>query len=90
MNASGPTPPPPAARDAAGADVRFFELAGVNARAALAPLADAWRSTGAQVELLSAVDQDDLWLLVARGGDEPDALPVPSGARVWRFRRVAS
>ena len=90
MKASGPTPPPPTAPDPAGADVRFFELAGADARTALAPLADAWRRAGAEVEVLAAVDQDALWLLVARGGGEPDALPVPSGARVWRFRRVAS
>ncbi len=68
--------------------MRFFELAGTDARGVLAPLADAWRRTGADVELLTAVDQDDLWLLVARGGHEPDAAPVPSGARVWRFRSV--
>ena len=82
--------PPPTASNAGDPDVRFFELAGTEAQEALAPLAEAWRRTGADVELLTAVDQDDLWLLVARGGREPDALPVPSGARVWRFRSVAS
>ncbi len=89
MTDSRPTPPPSSAPDAGDLDVRFFELAGAGARAALAPLADAWRRTGADVELLTAVDQDDLWLLVARGGREPEALPVPIGARVWRFRSVA-
>lgn len=84
-----PIPPPPSASGAGDIDVRFFELAGTDARAALAPLADAWQRTGADVELLAAVDQDDLWLLVARGGHEPDVLPVPRGARVWRFRSVA-
>ncbi|MFN2321936.1 MAG: hypothetical protein ABR510_03130 [Trueperaceae bacterium] len=88
MTDTRPIPPPPAV-DAGDLDVRFFELAGPDARAALAPLADAWRRTGALVELLSAVDQDDLWLLVVRGGHEPEALPVPRGARVWRFRSVA-
>lgn len=82
--------PPPSASDAGDLDVRFFELAGPDARGALAPLAEACRRTGADVELLAGVDQDDLWLLVARGGSEPDALRVPLGARVWRFRRVAA
>ena len=89
MTDSGPTPPPMGALDAGGLEVRFFELAGTDAAATLAPLADAWRRTGAAVELLAAVDQDDLWLLVARGGDEPPAPPVPTGTRVWRFRSVA-
>ena len=88
MTDSRPIPRPSTA-SARDLDVRFFELAGADARAALAPLAEAWRSAGADVELLLAVDQDDLWLLVARGGGEPGACPVPSGARVWRFRSVA-
>lgn len=88
MTDSRPIPPPSAA-EASDLDVRFFELAGPDARAALTPVSDAWRRTGAEIELLAAVDQDDLWLLVVRGGREPDALPVPRGARVWRFRSVA-
>ena len=88
MTDSGPIPPPPSAGEADDLDVRFFELAGADAQAALAPLADAWRRTGADVELLIAVDQDDLWLLVARGGSEAEALTVPPGTRVWRFRSV--
>ena len=89
MTDSGPIPPPSSAVEADELDVRFFELAGADAQATLEPIADAWRRSGANVELLTAVDQDDLWLLVARGGREPDALPVPRGARVWRFRSVA-
>ncbi len=89
MTDSRPIPPPSSAMEAGDLDVRFFELAGSDARAALAPLADAWRRAGAEVELLAAVDQGDLWLLVARGGREPDALPVPQRARTWRFRSVA-
>ena len=83
-----PTPPPPAAA-AGGLEVRFFELAGTGARGALAPLAEAWRRAGADVELLSALDQTDLWLLVARGGSEPRPYPMPPGTRVWRFRSEA-
>jgi hypothetical protein len=89
MTDSGSTPPPSAGTDAGAVDVRFFELAGADAPAALAPLALAWRRAGADVELLAAVDQRDLWLLVARGGGEALATPVPTGARVWRFRSVA-
>lgn len=80
----------PAARATADADVRFFELAGAGARAALGSLADACQRAGADVELLSAVDQDGLWLLVARGGTELPSLAVPTGARVWRFRSAAT
>ena len=89
MTDSRPIPPPSTASDASDRDVRFFELTGADARGVLAPLADAWRRSGADVELLTAVDQDDLWLLVARGGHEPEATQVPSGARVWWFRSVA-
>jgi hypothetical protein len=73
----------------ADADVRFFELAGPDARAALDALAAAWRRAGADVELLAAVGQPDLWLLVARGGAEPASPAAPPAARVWRFRKVA-
>ena len=90
MSDPRPTLPPSSTPRAVDQDVRFFELAGADARVALAPLADAWRRTGADVELLTAVGQDDLWLLVARGGTEPEAAPVPPGARAWRFRSVPS
>lgn len=88
MTETAPNPPPVAEHDG-GHDVHFFELTGIDARSTLAPLAVAWRRVGADVELLAAVDRDDLWLLVARGGSEPASLPVPAGARVWRFRSVA-
>ena len=88
MTDSRPTPPPLAA-PAGGREVRFFELAGTDARSALAPLAEAWRREGADVELLTSVERGDLWLLVARGGREPHAHLVPTGTRVWRFRSEA-
>lgn len=89
MTDLGPTPPPSPAPAEDAPDVRFVELAGADARAALVALADAWRRAGADVELLAAVDQEDLWLLVARGGGERDAPGVPQRARVWRFRSAA-
>jgi hypothetical protein len=89
MTDLGPTPPPSPAPAADPPDVRFVELAGADARAALLPLADAWHRAGADVELLAAVDQEDLWLLVARGGGEPHGPDVPKRARVWRFRSAA-
>jgi hypothetical protein len=89
MTDPGTTSPTSAAFEADPLEVRFFELSGTDAADALAPLADAWRGAGADVELLAAIDQDDLWLLVARGGGEPAAPRVPTGTRVWRFRSVA-
>lgn len=69
-------------RDDRRAEVHFVELAGPGARAALAPVAAEARAAGGAVELLAAVDQADLWLLLVRGASPA----VPQGARHWRFR----
>ena len=65
--------------------VTFFELAGAGARDELAALGERASAAGAACELLVSETQEDLWLLVCRGGPLTDA---PAGARTWRFRRV--
>lgn len=81
---------PSTPHDGADAEVvRFFEIAGADARGLLEPLAAAWRAAGAATDLLASLDRDDLWLLVVRGGraGEVVARPAPS-VRTWRFRSV--
>ncbi len=76
--------------DLEGPDVvRFFELAGPAARTVLEPLGRAWRTAGAQTELLASLDRADLWLLVVRGGSGAErAAPDDPALRTWRFRQV--
>lgn len=68
--------------EAAEALVHFVELAGPGAPAELARAAARARAAGADVELLAAVDQAELWVLLVRGASPT----VPPGARHWRFR----
>jgi hypothetical protein len=67
-----------------GTAVRFFERAGPGARAALERLGRDLAAGGAGVELLASDERADLWLLVARGGEDEPALDA--GTRCWRFR----
>lgn len=66
--------------------MRFFERGGPGARESLERLGRDLRASGAEVELLTSLDQPGLWLLTARGGGpEPD---VDERTRRWRFRRA--
>jgi hypothetical protein len=58
--------------------ITFVELAGPGARERLSAAAAALAEPS---ELLQGLDQDDLWLLIVRGGVERP----PERARVWRF-----
>jgi hypothetical protein len=64
--------------------VTFVELTGPEAAQTLASLAASLPGGAGERELLRGVDQPERWLLVIRGED-PTPLPMPDGARTWRF-----
>ena len=69
--------------------VTFYELAGAGARDELTAIEERVSAAGASCELLVSETQEDLWLLVCRGGRATDVpADVPAGARTWRFRRA--
>jgi hypothetical protein len=76
---------PPSDPGDTGTAVRFFERAGGDARAVLERLARRLADGGGHVELLASDEREDLWLLVARGGEEVEPA-LDAATRCWRFR----
>lgn len=72
--------PPPFPLDGT---LHFFEQSGPEARASLTRLAQQRRQAGGQAGLWRSLDQQDVWLLIAKG-DGPTP-PAADGLRHWRF-----
>ena len=76
---------PPSDPGHTGTPVRFFERAGSDARAVLERLGRRLTDGGGHVELLASDEGEDLWLLIARGGEELEPA-LDADTRCWRFR----
>ena len=68
----------------------FYELSGDAARVRLKAFTPALTALGWDVELLESTTQQNLFLLLCRGADAtPLPGDIPTGVRVWQFRRAA-